>query len=440
MGREPITVVGGGLAGSEAAWQIAQRGLQIELYEMRPARQTPAHATDRLAELVCSNSFRSASLSNAVGLIKEEMRRLDSLTMRAADAARVPAGDAHAVDRAVFAAAVTQALSTHPRVRIHRAEITEIPDRGIVIVATGPLTSEALSRSIAALTGADRLYYFDAISPIVEADSIDLDRVFRASRYGKGGGEDYLNCPLDQTEYRRFHQALIGAELIEVHQFEERLCFEGCLPIEVMARRGLDTLRFGPMKPVGLIDPRSGRRPHAVVQLRQDNLAADLYSMVGFQTRLRWPEQKRVLRLIPGLENAHFVRLGQMHRNTYLNAPTVLFPSYQSRKRETVLFAGVLSGVEGYVESASSGLLAGIYASRLARGLEIQLVPATTAMGAMAHYITHTRPEHFQPSNVIFGIFPPLDPPVSDKRERRRRLAERALDELERWIRDGGSG
>jgi methylenetetrahydrofolate--tRNA-(uracil-5-)-methyltransferase len=416
-----ITVVGGGLAGTEAAWQIAERGLPVDLYEMRPARQTPAHTSDRLAELVCSNSFRSASLENAVGLIKEEMRRLGSLVMRAGDAARVPAGDAHAVDRTVFADQVSAALAGHPLVRIHRQEVSEIPGDGIAIIGT------------------DRLFFFDAISPIVEADSIDRARVFRASRYGKGGGEDYLNCPLDEEQYRRFHEALVGAELIQVHEFEAKLCFEGCLPIEVMAQRGIDTLRFGPMKPVGLTDPRTGKRPYAVVQLRQDNLAADLYSMVGFQTRLRWPEQKRVLRTIPGLEQAHFVRLGQMHRNTYLNAPAVLYPSYQARKRETLFFAGVLSGVEGYIESAASGLLAGIYASRLARGLEIQLVPPTTAMGAMAHYITHARPEDFQPSNVIFGIFPALEQSIRDKRDRRREMAERALRDLGRWIEEGAS-
>ena len=447
-----VRIVGGGLAGSEAAWQIASRGVPVSLHEMRPVRSTAVHRTDRLAELVCSNSFRGASLENAVGLLKEEMRRLGSLVMRIGDETRVPAGGALAVDRERFAQGVTAALETEPLITIRREEVCRIPEassRSPVIVATGPLTSPELAAELTTLVGREQLYFFDAISPIVHADSIDRARVFRASRRRRGertneavgrtcaaDGEeagDYLNCPLTAAEYERFHAALTTAELAELHDFDRTPFFEGCLPIEVMAHRGVDTLRFGPMKPVGLTDPATGRQPYAVVQLRQDNLAADHFSLVGFQTQLKWPEQRRVLRLIPGLEQAEFVRLGMIHRNTYINAPSVLAPTWQTRVRPGLFIAGQVSGVEGYVESAASGLVAGLNAAALARGEEPRVPPRTTALGALAHYVSHADPGHYQPTNIAFGLIPAVAGAPRGRQARRRAVAERALADLAVW-------
>ncbi len=451
-----VTIIGGGLAGAEAAWQAASRGVRVRLYEMRPGRSTAVHRTDRLAELVCSNSLRGDKLDNAVGLLKEEMRRLGSLILLAADETRVPAGAALAVDRARFAETVTKAIATHPLITVVREEVVRIPppapDGSPVIVATGPLTSDALSADIARFVGRAHLYFFDAISPIVLAESIDQAKVFRASRWGRslrgsteGGPDgrrrsvssaegDYLNCPLDEAEYARFWDALVHAERAEVHDFDRGRFFEGCLPIEVMAARGRDTLRYGPMKPVGLIDPRTGRRPYAVVQLRQDTRAGDHYSLVGFQTQLKWGEQGRVFRLIPGLERAEFVRYGMVHRNTYINAPVVLWPTWQTRARPDLFFAGQVSGVEGYVESAASGLLAGLNAAAVARGAAPQVPPCTTAIGALAHYVAHADPRDYQPTNITFGIMAPLEVDARDRQRRVRALAERALADLAAWM------
>ncbi|HYS04272.1 MAG TPA: methylenetetrahydrofolate--tRNA-(uracil(54)-C(5))-methyltransferase (FADH(2)-oxidizing) TrmFO [Candidatus Dormibacteraeota bacterium] len=429
-----VLIIGGGLAGSEAAWQAARRGLQVDLHEMRPVRTTPVHATGDLAELVCSNSLKSNLLDTASGLLKEEMRRCDSLIIRVADACRVPAGGALAVDRERFARGVTEAIEALPNVRIVREEVRIIPEEGLCIVATGPLASEAIAAAIARFTGREYLYFFDAISPIVEADTIDLSKVFRASRYGKGG-EDYLNCPLSEDEYDRFHAALLGAAEAPTHEFEKEIVyFEGCLPIEEMARRGKETLAFGPMKPVGLVDPRTGRQPHAVVQLRQDNLAADFYSMVGFQNHLRFPEQIRVFRMIPGLEHAEFPRLGQVHRNSYINAPAILLPTFQARRRRDLFFAGQISGVEGYLESAASGLIAGVNAARLAEHQPPLIFPATTALGALSRYISSADAAHYQPTNIAFGLLPPLDRDIRDKKLKKAALVRRALDELEAFI------
>lgn len=438
-----IRIIGGGLAGSEAAWQAASLGVPVRLYEMRPVRTTPVHTSDRLAELVCSNSLRGDRLDQAAGLLKAEMRRLGSLIIRVADETRVPAGAALAVDRWAFAARVTAALEAHPLIEIVRAELREIPPPGDepVIIATGPLTSEPLARAIAALVGEAQLYFYDAVSPIVIAETIDFAKVFRASRWGKRASDDegaaeegdYLNCPLTEEDYDRFYEALVHAEPAEVHDFEREKFFEGCLPIEVMAHRGRDTLRFGPMRPVGLIDPRTGREPYAVVQLRQDTLAADHYSLVGFQTQLTWSEQKRVFRLIPGLERAEFARYGLVHRNTYINAPRVLLPTWQVRGRPDLFFAGQLSGVEGYVESAASGLLAGRNAAHLVLGRPLAVPPRTTALGALAFYVSHADPRHYQPTNITFGIIAPLPYPVRDRAERKRAIAERALADLEAW-------
>ncbi|PYR22490.1 MAG: methylenetetrahydrofolate--tRNA-(uracil(54)-C(5))-methyltransferase (FADH(2)-oxidizing) TrmFO [Acidobacteria bacterium] len=491
-----VTIIGGGLAGSEAAWQAASADVPVVLHEMRPGTPTAVHKTDRFAELVCSNSFRGDKLDNAVGLLKEEMRRLGSLVMRAAHASRVPAGAALAVDRDRFAAAVTRALIDHPLITIVREEITSIPGttgREPVIVATGPLTSDALSADIAALVGADHLYFYDAISPIVLADTIDRSRVFRASRWDRSlrgagltagnirlkpdttlegsvpecgvrlqpdpddsirsvrlqpdqriddgaacgvddGAGDYLNCPFTREEYERFYDALVAAESATVHDFDKERFFEGCLPIEVMAHRGRDTLRFGPMKPVGLTDPRTGREPYAVVQLRQDNLAGDHFSLVGFQTQIKWGDQARVLRLIPGLEGAEFVRFGMVHRNTYVNAPTVLDETWQVRGRPMLFFAGQMSGVEGYVESAASGLIAGLNAAALVKGAPVSIPPRTTAIGALAYYVAHANPAHYEPSNITFGIMPPLADPPRSKMARKLALSERALADLQKWI------
>ncbi|HAK55254.1 MAG TPA: methylenetetrahydrofolate--tRNA-(uracil(54)-C(5))-methyltransferase (FADH(2)-oxidizing) TrmFO [Acidobacteria bacterium] len=448
-----IQIVGGGLAGSEAAWQAASLGVPVTLSEMRPVRPTAVHQTDRLAELVCSNSFRGDKLENAVGLLKEEMRRLDSLVIRAADRTRVPAGAALAVDRERFAAEVTEAIRAHPLIAVERVEVDELPqERSMTmpsIVATGPLTSDRLSADIAAFVGAEHLYFYDAISPIVLAETIDRTRVFRASRWGRdspgdpveaGTGEtgDYLNCPMTVAEYDRFYTALTGAESATVHDFDQTKFFEGCLPIEVMASRGRDTLRFGPMKPVGLVDPAGGRPPHAVVQLRQDNLAGDHFSLVGFQTQLKWGEQDRVLRLIPGLERAEFVRFGMIHRNTYINAPAVLHATWQTRRRPDLFFAGQLSGVEGYVESAASGLMAGLNAAALALGRPPRAAPRTTALGALAHYVSHADSNDYQPTNIAFGLMPPLEKAPRRRAARRLATAERALADLAVWQVEAG--
>jgi methylenetetrahydrofolate--tRNA-(uracil-5-)-methyltransferase len=427
-----VTIVGGGLAGCEAAWQLVRRGVEVDLLEMRPLRQTPVHQTGDLAELVCSNSLRGNALDQAAGLLKEEMRRLDSLVVRVADAVKVPAGSALAVDRGLFARRMTEAIESLPGVRLVRREVLRIPDDPLTIVATGPLTTEPLAHDVAAFVGQAHLHFFDAVSPVVEAESIDLAKAFRASRYGKGG-DDYLNCPLDEAEYRRFLQALTTAECASVHDFEKELFFEGCLPVEVIASRGEDTLRFGPMKPVGLVDPRTGKRPHAVVQLRQDNLAASHWSMVGFQTQLKWGDQKRVFRLVPGLEAAEFVRHGMIHRNTFVNAPRTLEPTFETRRRKGLFFAGQMSGVEGYVESAASGLLAGLAASFRARGEEPSCLPEDTALGALGRYIARSDPAHYQPTNIAFGLLPELPQRVRDKAKKRLALAHRALESLARF-------
>jgi methylenetetrahydrofolate--tRNA-(uracil-5-)-methyltransferase len=493
-----IRIIGGGLAGCEAAWQAAERGVDVELHEMRPARPTAVHKTDRLAELVCSNSFRGDKLDNAVGLLKEEMRRLGSLVMRAADQSRVPAGAALAVDRDRFASEMTNAVTGHPRITLVRGEVDRIPDPDVpTIIATGPLTSEPLSRDLARFVGGDHLYFYDAISPIVLAESIDRTKVFRASRWDRnvwnrdsrpGYGEDdetnpgptphgkddeanpgptahgrageanpgptagapacgvddgqgdYLNCPFTRDEYERFYDALTSAESATVRDFDKEIFFEGCLPIEVMAHRGKDTLRFGPMKPVGLRDPRTGTTPYAVVQLRQDTLAGDHFSLVGFQTQLKWGEQAHVLRLVPGLEQAEFVRFGMVHRNTYINGPRVLTPTWQARTRPDLFIAGQVSGVEGYVESAASGLLAGRNAAALARGDRPVAAPRTTAIGALAYYVSHADPWHYQPTNITFGIIAPLEPPAGKRpkrgADRKIAVSERALADLARWMDD----
>lgn len=443
-----IHIIGGGLAGCEAAWQATRLGVPVTLHEMRPVRPTAVHKTDGLAELVCSNSFRGDKLDNAVGLLKEEMRRLGSLVMRAADRARVPAGAALAVDRDVFSHTVTEAIAGEPLVTLVREEVPGIPPPGgntaPTIIATGPLTSDALSRDIQMVVGDDQLYFYDAISPIVLAESLDMTKVFRASRWNRSLAEgqaegDYLNCPMTKADYDAFYDALTSAESATVHDLDRERFFEGCLPIEVMARRGRDTLRFGPMKPVGLTDPRTGRAPFAAVQLRQDNLAGDHFSLVGFQTQIKWGEQARVLRLIPGLEQAEFVRFGMVHRNTYINGPRVLLPTWQTRARSDLFFAGQVSGVEGYVESAASGLIAGMNAAALVRGLSPRTPPRTTAIGALAHYVSHADPTNYQPTNITHGIMAPLDAAPKDKLRRKLLIAERALADLDAWMSAGAS-
>jgi methylenetetrahydrofolate--tRNA-(uracil-5-)-methyltransferase len=440
-----IHIIGGGLAGCEAAWQAASLGVRATIHEMRPVRATAVHKTDQLAELVCSNSFRGDKLDNAVGLLKEEMRRLGSLVMQAANAHRVPAGAALAVDRERFSHGISDAIAGNPLITVVREEVPRIP-RDVsmfpLIVATGPLTSESLSADVAALVGGDHLYFYDAISPIVLAESIDMSKVFRASRWDRGQDDrgDYLNCPFTKEEYDRFYDALVTAESATVHDFDREKFFEGCLPIEVMAHRGRDTLRFGPMKPVGLVDPRTGRFPYAAAQMRQDNLAGDHFSLVGFQTQLKWGEQARVLRTIPGLENAEFVRFGMVHRNTYINGPTVLRETWQTKLRPDLFFAGQISGVEGYVESAASGLMAGRNAAALLRGEEPRTPPRTTAIGALAFYVSHADPRNYQPTNITFGIMQPLEKPPRGKMERKLAISHRALRELEEWMAVSAAG
>ncbi|MTI82875.1 MAG: methylenetetrahydrofolate--tRNA-(uracil(54)-C(5))-methyltransferase (FADH(2)-oxidizing) TrmFO [Firmicutes bacterium] len=428
METKVVKVVGAGLAGSEAAWQAAKRGLEVHLYEMRPQKKTPAHHTGNFAELVCSNSLRAAALENAVGLLKEEMRRMDSLIMDCADSNRVPAGGALAVDRDGFAGAVTEKLSQHPQVVIHREEISTIPD-GLVVLATGPLTSDNMAAGLRTITGEEYLYFYDAVAPIVTLESINKDVAFWSSRYNKGEAA-YLNCPMNKEEYEHFVYAMLAAERAPRKGFEQEVNFEGCMPIEVMAARGPDTIRFGPLKPVGLIDPRTGKQPYAVVQLRQDNAQGTLYNMVGFQTHLKWGEQERVFKLIPGLENAEFVRFGVMHRNTYINSPSLLEPTYQCRRQKDLLLAGQMTGVEGYVESAASGLVAGLNASRLAQGKSAVVFPPETAHGALAQYITTANSRHFQPMNITFGLLPALGKKIRDKKQRNKMIADRALAAL----------
>lgn len=408
-----VNVIGAGLAGSEAAWQLAEAGVPVNLYEMRPVKSTAAHHTADFAELVCSNSLRGNGLTNAVGVLKEEMRRLNSLVISSADETAVPAGGALAVDRNDFSGLITQKLKTHPLVTVISEEITKIP-KGITIIATGPLTSEALAEEIAEYNGSHGFYFYDAAAPIIDSSTIDRDKVYLKSRYDKGEAA-YLNCPMTEEEFMRFYEALITAEVAPQKEFEKEKFFEGCMPIEVMAKRGIKTMLFGPMKPVGLEDPKTGKRPYAVIQLRQDNAAASMYNIVGFQTHLKWGEQKRVFQMIPGLENAEFLRYGVMHRNSFMNSPELLRPTYQSKKRDDLFFAGQMTGVEGYVESAGSGLVAGINAARLAKGEELIEFPHETAIGSMAYYITHAEGKHFQPMNANFGLFPSLPERVRDK-------------------------
>jgi len=428
---ERVTIVGGGLAGAEAAWQLARHGVPVDLYEMRPGRGTAAHHTDRLGELVCSNSFRNATLETAVGLLKDEMRRLGSLVMHVADANQVPAGACLAVDRDHFAVELTRAVEALPGVRIVREEVTDIP-ADFTILATGPLTSPALSESLQRLLGRTHLYFYDAIAPIVAADSIDMGVAWKASRYGKGG-EDYINCPLDRTQYAAFVDAVVAADKVPTRDFERCVYFEGCMPIEEMARRGPATLAFGPMRPVGLIDPRTGQRPHACVQLRQDDAEGRLFNIVGFQTKMTYPEQRRVFRMIPGLEHAEFVRLGSLHRNTFVNAPALLLPSLQVMGRRKLLLAGQIVGVEGYVESPPTGLLAGRNVARLLHGDAPLAPPRTTAHGSLLAYITHRGKKAFQPMNANYGLFPPLSGSLRG-RDKKLALASRALADLERWM------
>lgn len=432
MEKPIVTVIGAGLAGSEAAFQAAEQGVEVHLYEMRKEKKTPAHKTDQFAELVCSNSLRANQITNAVGLLKEEMRQLSSVIMSAADHNSVPAGGALAVDRENFSKEITERVRNHPNIIVHDEEVTEIPKEGIVIIASGPLTSDALAEDIKAFNEDEGLYFYDAAAPIIEKDSIDMDKVYLKSRYDKGEAA-YLNCPMTKEEFTTFYEALITAEVAPLKEFEKEKFFEGCMPIEVMAKRGEKTMLFGPLKPVGLEDPKTGKRPYAVVQLRQDNAAGSLYNIVGFQTHLKWGEQKRVFQMIPGLENAQIVRYGVMHRNTFMNSPKLLEPTYQTKKRPSLFFAGQMTGVEGYVESAASGLVAGLNAARLAKGEEPVIFPETTQMGSMAHYITHTDGKHFQPMNANFGIMPALPNRIKDKKERYEALAGRALADLEEF-------
>ena len=431
-----IKVIGGGLAGTEAAWQIAERGIDVALYEMRPVRTTDAHQTDRLAELVCSNSLKSDQEPSASWLLKEELRRLDSLLLRAAEKARVPGGQALTVDRVAFADEVSRMIEGHARIEVRREEVRGIDPDGITVIASGPLTSDALANDIARLTGSARLFFYDSISPIVDANTVDRSIAFAASRYDKSldGTGDYLNCPMNRAEYERFVDALLAAEAVEAHIPNDTPYFEACLPIEEIARRGRDTLRFGPMKPMGLVDPRTARRPYAAVQLRQENLRADSYNLVGFQNHLRFAEQKRILRLIPGLENVEFLRFGQIHRNTYINAPELLSDTLQLRARPNVFFAGQISGVEGYVESIATGLVAGVLAAAFASGEAVRAFPRESATGALCHYISHANPKHYQPANIAFDLFPALNPNPRDRKERQTAICRVALEKLDEYM------
>lgn len=429
---DPVTIIGAGLAGSEAAWQLARRGIPVRLVEMRPGAATPAHHTAYFGELVCSNSLRAASLTNAVGLLKEEMRRLDSVIMACADAHSVPAGGALAVDRMGYAAAVTETVRNHPLIEVVEERIDAIPEEGIVIIATGPLTDGALAEDIERFCGGEGFHFYDAAAPIVSKDSLDMSVVYRASRYGKGEAA-YLNCPMDEEEYKAFQQALASAETAEVHGFENKKVFEGCMPIEVMAQRGEDTMRFGPMKPVGLPDPRTGKDPYAVVQLRQDNAEGTMYNIVGFQTHLKWGEQRRVFGMIPGLEKAEFIRYGVMHRNTYIDSPDLLTAAMESRTRPGLFFAGQMTGVEGYVESAASGIAAAYGAAARVNGEEPVPFPRETAIGSLTHYISHYEGKNFQPMNVNFGLMPPLERRVP-KKEKNEKIARRALATLDAFL------
>ena len=431
--RDDIVIIGGGLAGSEAAWQAANRGAKVTLYEMRPKEMTKAHKTGGLAELVCSNSLGSADPLNAPGILKEEMRRLGSLIITSAEQARVPAGSALAVDRDQFSLKITQALESHPNVRILHEEISEIPTDCLCIIATGPLTSDKLSAAIRAVTQSHHLYFFDAISPIIDAESINMDIVFAASRYDKGGA-DYLNCPMDEAQYNAFYDALMAAEKVQPKEFEKTPYFEACIPIEVMAERGRQTMLFGPLKPVGLDNPKTGRRPTAVIQLRTENIHKTCYNMVGFQTKLTYPEQKRVFRMIPGLEQAEFLRYGSLHRNTFINSPQLLLNTLQFKSRGTLFFAGQLVGVEGYTESAAMGGFAGINAARALAGLPLVTPPATTAHGCLVGHVASSDPKHFQPMNTNYGLFPPLAQPTRDKEKKRQLIAQRAREDFERWM------
>ncbi|MCM2997365.1 FADH(2)-oxidizing methylenetetrahydrofolate--tRNA-(uracil(54)-C(5))-methyltransferase TrmFO [Paenibacillus cellulositrophicus] len=434
---QQVTVIGAGLAGSEAAWQIASRGVPVKLYEMRPVVKTPAHHTDKFAELVCTNSLRANGLTNAVGVIKEEMRMLDSLILKSADKNAVPAGGALAVDRDGFSGDITSTLHNHPLIEVVNEEIQHIPEEGIVVIATGPLTSPALSAEIKALMGEEYFYFYDAAAPIVEKDSIDMSKVYLASRYDKGEAA-YLNCPMTEEEFNAFYDALVNAEVAQLKEFEKEVYFEGCMPIEVMMKRGKQTALFGPMKPVGLVNPHTGELPYAVVQLRQDNAAGTLYNLVGFQTHLKWGEQKRVFSMIPGLENAEYVRYGVMHRNTFINSPKLLQPTYQLKTNENLFFAGQMTGVEGYVESAASGLIAGINAARKALGQDLVVFPDTSTLGSMAHYITTADSEHFQPMNANFGLLPKLEKKIRNKKEKNEALANRALETIAAFIKEAG--
>ncbi|WP_027397495.1 methylenetetrahydrofolate--tRNA-(uracil(54)-C(5))-methyltransferase (FADH(2)-oxidizing) TrmFO [Anaerovibrio lipolyticus] len=431
---DKIIVVGAGMAGSEAAWQAASRGIKVDLYEMRPVKNTPAHKTDLFAELVCSNSLRGAGLENAVGVLKEEMRRLGSVIMEAADATKVPAGGALAVDRLGFSRYITEKVTNHPLINVIHRELEEIPyeDNAVTIVASGPLTEGKLAEKIGELMGQEYLYFYDAAAPIVTLESIDMTKAWKASRYGKGEAA-YINCPMNKEEYHKFWTELVNSEKAPTHNFEKEKFFEGCMPVEEMASRGEDTLLFGPLKPVGLENPADGKLPYAVVQLRQDNADGTLYNIVGFQTHLKWPEQRRVFGMIPGLENAEFVRYGVMHRNTFINSPETMRPTMQFKGNDNLFFAGQMTGVEGYVESASSGLVAGINAARICKGLEPVVFPQETAHGSLCHYITTAPAKHFQPMNVNFGIMSPIKEKIRDKKLKKQRIAERALETLEKF-------
>lgn len=433
MNQTEVIVVGAGLAGSEAAWQLAQQGIQVKLYEMRPVQSSPAHQTDQFAELVCSNSLRAGNIENAVGLLKEEMRRLGSLIMACADATAVPAGGALAVDRHLFSQMVTDKIKQHPQITVIHEEVKEIPREGTVIFASGPLTSPSLGETIKELTGIKDFYFYDAAAPIVSADSLNYDKVFAASRYDKGDA-DYLNCPMTEEEYKNFWKALTTAEAVQPKDFEKEIYFEGCMPVEIMASRGEDTLRFGPLKPVGLVDKRTNQESYAVVQLRKENKEATMYNLVGFQTHLKWGEQKRVFGMIPGLEHAEFIRYGVMHRNTYINSPLLLNSAFQLKKEPRLFFAGQMTGVEGYLESAASGLMAGLQVARYVMEKPFIDFPRTTAHGALSHYISAYEGSDFQPMNVNFGIMDPWPTKIRKKKEKNALIANRALEELTNLI------